>query len=458
MEESYLIAQVSAKLEDIAKYPKLDSSTRAKLWDKFRLEFNYNSNHMEGSTLTYGETQLLLFFDQTGGDKEFRHYTEMKAHDAAFEMVRQCAQDVNHHLTESFIRELNEIILVEPYFKNAITPDGEDTTKLITPGAYKSSPNSVRIANGQIHHYPEPNEVSPLMDKLIEWYKLETSKEHFDIVEVAAILHYKLVAIHPFDDGNGRVARLLMNYVLLKNNLPPVIIKSEDKAKYLSTLYKADTGVYQNLIDFIAENLIWSLDITIKAIKGLDLEEEIDWIKELKLIKEQNEPIAIEKRYNIETLNELYVNTITPLFEAISLKLNPLKEQFIETETNYIVNNNNLYMYHSMNDLDLRVLENVLEVDPFDSSVQTKTDSPVKSITQNFQFNDFKFGGINKVFSIMQSINVYFKDYKYEIYLNQHNEYFIEKSYGKTLLDFEINNIINQIGKSAVVEIKKQLS
>ena len=91
---------------------------------KFRLEFNYNSNHLEGNTLTYGETELLLIFDQTKGDHEMREYEEMKAHDVALRMIKEEANDLERPLTEQFIRLLNEYLLVRPFWKETETPDG----------------------------------------------------------------------------------------------------------------------------------------------------------------------------------------------------------------------------------------------------------------------------------------------------------------------------------------------
>ena len=184
-------------------------------WDKkVRLEFNYNSNHIEGNTLTYGETELLLLFDETHGSRPMRDYEEMKAHDVAFQKIKEWAADTETPLTEQDIKNLNQIILVQPFWKDAITPDGQPTRRQITVGNYKTQPNSVRLPNGELFEYTAPQEVPIKMQELMEWYRDKQTALH--PVSLAAMFHYKFVCIHPFDDGNGRVSRLLMNYVLLE--------------------------------------------------------------------------------------------------------------------------------------------------------------------------------------------------------------------------------------------------
>jgi Fic family protein len=121
-----------------------------KLDKKFRLEFNYNSNHIEGNTLTYGETDLLLIFGDTQGNHNLREYEEMKGHDLALKLVEDLAADNEHPLTESFIKNLNEIILKEPFWKEAVTADGQNTRRLIKVGNYKEHSNSVRLPNGEM--------------------------------------------------------------------------------------------------------------------------------------------------------------------------------------------------------------------------------------------------------------------------------------------------------------------
>ena len=255
-------------------------------WDKkVRLEFNYNSNHIEGNTLTYGETELLLLFDETHGSRPMRDYEEMKAHDVAFQKIKEWAADTETPLTEQDIKNLNQIILVQPFWKDAITPDGQPTRRQITVGNYKTQPNSVLLSNGELFEYTAPQEVPIQMQELMEWYRDEQTALH--PVTLATMFHYKFVCIHPFDDGNGRVSRLLMNYVLLAHKLPPVVIKSSDKQNYLHALHLADTGQYEAFIRYIAEQVVSSLEMAIKAAKGESIEEPDDLDKEIALLTRQ---------------------------------------------------------------------------------------------------------------------------------------------------------------------------
>src|SRR4030095_11207546 len=97
-----------------------------------------------------------------------RDYEEMKASDVALEMIEQLSDDKEHPLTESFIKNLNEVLLVKPYWKDAVTPDGQSTRKKITIGDYKKQPNSVILSNGEIFEYASPAETPQLMTELID--------------------------------------------------------------------------------------------------------------------------------------------------------------------------------------------------------------------------------------------------------------------------------------------------
>ena len=113
------------------------------------MRFNHLSNHFEGNTLTYSETQLLLIYGRTTGDHELREYEEMKAHDVAFDHIRKLAAEARP-IGEADIRDLNKICLKEPFYRIAQTPHGEPARKRIVPGKYKTQPNHVLTPTGEI--------------------------------------------------------------------------------------------------------------------------------------------------------------------------------------------------------------------------------------------------------------------------------------------------------------------
>jgi Fic family protein len=307
----------------------LSSEARQKLDRKFRLEFNFNSNHLEGNTLTYGETELLLIFDDTRGNHSMREYEEMKAHDAAYLLIEEWAKDKERPLTEQNIKNLNEIILVRPFWKDAITADGQDTRRKIKVGNYKEHPNSVRLQNGELFEYASPSETPIMMQELIDSYRSEEDSAH--PITLAAMLHYRFVRIHPFDDGNGRIARLLMNYVLLKNDLPPVIIKSKNKVDYLRALHAADVGDFATFIDYIGEQEEWSLELSIKAALGESIEEPEDWEKELVLMKQelgQEKNSKVELKYTEEIFKLIVRDSLTPFVKLWQAKMDTFDSLF----------------------------------------------------------------------------------------------------------------------------------
>lgn len=306
------------KLELDKKLP-LKSEDKKRLQKKMRLEFNYNSNHLEGNTLTYGQTQLLLFFDKSSGDVPVSDIEEMKAHDVALSQIEEMAKEKERPLTEMFIKELNKTILVKPFWKDAISPNGTPTRKRIEIGQYKTSPNSVQLKNGEIHEYASPEETPALMGDLLSWYN--SNIDQLPPVQLAAEFHYRFVCIHPFDDGNGRVARLIMNYILLKNNYPLVIIKSEDKESYLTALQKADTGDIESLIEYIEMQSIWSLELSIKAANGEDIDELGDIEKEIEILKRKKltkTKIFRTPKVVFEIINHINNDLWTPLNNVLT--------------------------------------------------------------------------------------------------------------------------------------------
>ncbi len=297
------------------------------LWRKLRLEWNYNSNHIEGNTLTYGETELLLIFGQTAGDHTMREYEEMKSHDVAIEHIRQLAQ-AEQLISEADIRSLNHLILKESFWKPAITADGSETRKQVTPGEYKTSPNNVRTVTGEIFQFADPLDTPSKMQQLVSWLQARLTARDIPIPELISKLHHDFVLIHPFDDGNGRVARLLVNYVLLREGFPPVIIKSRDKANYLAAIRKADVGDLAAFTTYLANEMIWSLNLGLRAARGESIEEPDDLDKEIAVFAKQYKTGTKLAVCSSETLQQAAEHSWIPLIKTLGEKLVPLARLF----------------------------------------------------------------------------------------------------------------------------------
>ncbi|WP_262507194.1 Fic family protein, partial [Sphingobacterium sp. IITKGP-BTPF85] len=142
----------------------------------------------------------------------------------------------DYPLTENFIRELHTLLLKSPYEVKAITADGQQTSRRIAVGQWKTAPNHVQTSTGEIFRFATPEETPAKMHDLITWYRSQSEKDDVNALILAAEFHYRFIRIHPFDDGNGRTARILMNFILMKFGYPPVIIKTDDKKNYFSAL------------------------------------------------------------------------------------------------------------------------------------------------------------------------------------------------------------------------------
>jgi Fic family protein len=429
-----LINSITSLKAELNKLSKLTVEQNEKLWRKYRLEWNYNSNHIEGNTLTYGQTEILLILNQAVGEKTMREYEEMKAHDLAIKFVQEEASNKEKNLTESFIRGLNKIILVEPFYKEAQTIDGQNTRRLIEIGQYKKFPNSVRLQNGEMFHYAKPEEVAAKMEELVNWYNNEKELSPEDL---AAYLHYRFVRIHPFDDGNGRVARLLMNYVLLKHNLPPVIIKSADKANYLLALNKADTGDIKAFADYITEQLKWSLQLHIKAANNESLEEPDDLDKEIELLKRNRKQESVDVQKTRYVLVELSEQIICPMVEKLSAKINKFNTLFMHSYYEIFINDN--------------YVESMYLKGIFDDYF--KLNNSFDSIGIEINFKGYKNAGLN-VFDISKKVTFSFQTYKYSlVYLNKSVDFL----YHQILTEEQQNQIADEIAKSILEEIKEKV-
>ncbi len=270
-----LLQQIDNRKAEIDALRPIDREQELRILQKFRLDWNYHSNALEGNTLTYGETRAFLLHGITAQGKPFRDYLDMKGHQAALEQLEEVVRQ-QQPLTEADIRELHKILLIEPYEMPAITLNGTPTTRRVAIGQYKTVSNSVHTSTGAIHFYASPEETPARMGDLMAWYRQVLAEGALHPLLIAATFHFRFVAIHPFDDGNGRMARLLMNLILMQAGYVPVIINTNSKGEYLLALEAADAGELEPFIGLIGHNLLQSLALFLRGAQGKPIDETTD--------------------------------------------------------------------------------------------------------------------------------------------------------------------------------------
>ena len=231
--------------------------------DWFRIELTYTSNALEGNTLTRRETALVVEKGLTVGGKSLMEHLEATSHAHALDWVKRQIGRNPASLTEEDILHIHNLILKGIDDRNA--------------GHYRSVP--VRISGSAVV-LPNPRKVPDLMQAFAQWLA-DDRKAH--PVERAAEAHYRLVTIHPFADGNGRSARLLMNMILLMSGYPAALIRKRDRLAYIGSLEKAQLGGSRDdYFKIIAKAVDRSLDIYLKAAAG-EAAEPADGDKLLKI-------------------------------------------------------------------------------------------------------------------------------------------------------------------------------
>lgn len=235
------------KIEDVMNewnaLQPLSDRDREMLSRRFTIDFNYNSNHIEGNTLTYGQTEILLMFGKIVGEADVRDVHEMTASNVGLKMMKEEALLKETPLTQQFIRTLHKTLLREDYTVYRTLLGGVQTSYVIHAGQYKTRPNSVITRYGDQFEYATPEETPALMSDLVDWYNDAERSGKFTPIELAAIFHYRYIRIHPFEDGNGRIARLMVNYILTRHDYPMIVVRSRKKKEYLEALHRTDLTV-----------------------------------------------------------------------------------------------------------------------------------------------------------------------------------------------------------------------
>ncbi len=244
-----LLNQIDTKKQKLDTLRPLNNKQLQNLKKIFDTDLTYNSNAIEGSTLSFAETKLILSEGITIGGKKLSEHLEVINHKEALDFIESLSHLLPEQLSLKDILDIHFLIL-----KGINTKDA---------GIYRIKPVGVQKSDGNIYQFTEPLKIKDEMDSFMQWLH-ECSDLH--PVVFASEVHYRFVSIHPFVDGNGRTARLLMNLILLQYGYPAAVMKMTNRAEYILSIEKAqdDSSMddfYQVVANAVDESLDTYLDI-----------------------------------------------------------------------------------------------------------------------------------------------------------------------------------------------------
>lgn len=242
-----MFEEIDKKKSFLDRKRPLPEWTLKSIQEHLLLEWTYNSNAIEGNTLTLKETKIVLEGITVGG-KTLKEHLEVINHRDAILFIEEIVK--NHEtLTEWQIRNIHRLVL-----------------KGINDNYAGNYRDQQVIIAGAKHVPTEPFLINGEMENLINWYNDEAQNLH--PIERAALLHIIFVGVHPFIDGNGRTARLLLNLELMKNGYPPIVIRTENRHKYYDALDRAHTtGINHDFIELVVEELTRTFDLYLSLLK-----------------------------------------------------------------------------------------------------------------------------------------------------------------------------------------------
>jgi len=249
MTKSETLAQIDRLKNILVSYPPLTKGELNRFREHFMVEYTYNSNAIEGNTLTLHETRLVLLEGLTIDKKPLKHHLETVGHKDAFNYIIDLSSS-DEPLNERTIKEINSLVLMD-------SPRDR--------GKYRQVPVSIV---GALDTPPEPISIPLHMENLLQKYHSNgNEKQH--IIEKIADFHVQFEHIHPFIDGNGRTGRLILNLELIKAKYPPVNIKFKDRGLYISCFTDfAQNGNADKFLEMLLKYLLEELTNLVNIVKN----------------------------------------------------------------------------------------------------------------------------------------------------------------------------------------------
>src|SRR5579884_873483 len=261
--ESRLAGRLREKKALLDRYRPLPAGTVARLHEDLKVLSTYHSNAIEGNTLSLHETQMVVEYGMTVGGHSLREYQEAANHARAYEYV--VALISGEHKTIPVTQDV--ILTIHRLIMTSILDDFQ-------VGQWPVVPISIRGSNMSP---PPARDVPRLMGEWEDWVNGSRGKQ-YEPVTRAAIAHHGFEAVHPFVDGNGRVGRLLLNLMLMREDYPPALLLKDWRIRYIHGLNEANTGQYSPLVNLVGQAVESCLDLYLQACATTPVPEEEDYL------------------------------------------------------------------------------------------------------------------------------------------------------------------------------------
>lgn len=450
-----ILSQVDHFQEEIESYGKLDAEIAKRIQYKFRLDWNYYSNAMEGNSLTRIETKQLMMDNVTIDGKPFKDIAEMRGHDTeVLEILKIGKGEVR--ISERRIREVHKAIMYE---------DDQEKRSLI--GKWKTSDNHIINYRSEKFSFLPHQEVPEAMHRLLNetnaeidtFYSGKKNRKH--PVLIALRFHLRYLEIHPFYDGNGRTGRLLMNLLLISFGYPPIILREKDRVSYYKILaevqgYGANPdGFYV----FLGKLLLESQQLVLNVIEGKDVAEDDDLDKEILLWKSglDGEVNDVKEKGDF-LIAELYEKSFRSLFVSFIQKHKQFDDLFLNVDFENQINS------RFRNVSELEYFEKWIDFKGREMQIMAKELSEhqrlsliITEIRLDPDFKDFtdpitkmkltiKFLGFKKSkspFDVYSELTLQFDQYKYGVQVNGRIDQETEKLYTSIYTEKEIKKIVD---------------
>lgn len=434
-----IISEIDSLKSEIDTLRPIPPDRIEKVNQKLRLDWNYHSNAIEGNTLTPQETRMLIIQGYHTGNKLGRHYEEMELHNEVIDVL----YDLVHRrekITEYLISNLHAHLMGKEYWAKTQDQYGNIGQMKGRPGQYKELPNNPEGKN----LYKQPFEVKSLMAELINWLELEGDKKEIHPVIIAALFHIRFVTIHPFDDGNGRMSRILMNMILMSNGFVPSIIRVENRNEYIASLALAQgTDDTEPFITIVATEVKRSLELLVKAAKGESIDEPGDLDKKINFLRKKFEKVSeeIKQKKNKTSINLVIENSLLPLITILELNVKKFNQFFFTSKHDLLVNNS-FISFSDINNLASILLDE-------------NNKNEMGNFELRFELKGFK-KGIEQTFDTNLYFRINFYEFQYGIDFLQLDKIKIRRPYHQILTNEEIEKYGDQIGTFIYDEIEEK--